>query len=301
MRWRGNRQSDNIEDRRGMRSPAMGGLGGGGGLLNLLPMVFKLLGPKGSIIALLGIGAYTLFSGNLDSLLGVGDTPPQEGRQIQQSADEQELVQFVSVVLADTDDPWHELFRRQGKTYREPHLVLFRDATRSSCGMGQAAMGPFYCPEDQKVYIDLGFYDELKNRFKAPGDFAQAYVIAHEVGHHVQTLLGISERVRQAQQKLDKTQANQLSVRQELQADCFAGIWAHHADRSRQLLESGDVEEGLTAASAIGDDRLQKQSQGYVSPDSFTHGSSTQRVKWFKRGLQSGSLADCDTFATESL
>lgn len=300
MRWRGNRQSDNIEDRRGMRSPAVGGLGGGG-LLNLVPMVFKLLGPKGGIIALLGIGAYTLFSGNLDSLLGSGEAPQQAAGQIEQSAGEQELVQFVSVVLADTEDTWHELFRQQGKTYREPRLVLFRDATRSSCGLGQAAMGPFYCPQDQKVYIDLGFYDDLKNRFKAPGDFAQAYVIAHEVGHHVQTLLGISERVQQAKQKLDQVQANQLSVRQELQADCLAGIWAHHADRSRQLLETGDVEEGLTAASAIGDDRLQKQSRGYVSPDSFTHGSSAQRVKWFKRGLQSGSLKDCDTFAAESL
>jgi predicted metalloprotease len=205
------------------------------------------------------------------------------------------------VVLADTEDTWHELFRRQGQTYREPRLVLFRGATRSACGLGQAAMGPFYCPADQKVYIDLGFYDELRDRFQAPGDFAQAYVIAHEVGHHVQTLLGISEQVRQAQQKLDQVQANRLSVRQELQADCLAGIWAHHAARSRQLLEAGDVEEGLAAASAIGDDRLQRRSSGYVSPDSFTHGSSAQRVEWFERGLQSGRLEGCDTFADESI
>ena len=305
MRWRGNRQSDNIEDRRGMRSPAMGGFGSGGGLLNLLPMVFKLFGLKGGIIALLGIGAYGLLSGDLAMIMGggsgTGDTTSQPQHRIEQSAQEQELVKFVSVVLADTEDTWHELFRQQGKTYQEPRLVLFRNATRSACGLGQAAMGPFYCSADRKVYIDLGFYDELKSRFKAPGDFAQAYVIAHEVGHHVQTLLGISEQVQQAKQRANEVQANRLSVRQELQADCFAGIWAHHADRTRQLLEAGDVEEGLTAASAIGDDRLQKQSQGYVTPDSFTHGSSAQRVKWFKVGLQSGRLKDCDTFDAERL
>jgi len=300
MRWRGNRQSDNIEDRRGMRGPTMGGLGGGG-LLNLLPMVLKLLGPKGGIIALLGIGAFVLFSGDLDHLSDSGDALPQTTQQIEQSGDERELVQFVSVVLADTEDTWHELFRRQGKRYQEPRLVLFRGATRSACGLGQAAMGPFYCPADRKVYIDLGFYDELRDRFQAPGDFAQAYVIAHEVGHHVQTLLGISEQVRQAQQKLDQVQANRLSVRQELQADCLAGIWAYHTDRSRQLLETGDVEEGLTAASAIGDERLQQQTSGYVSPDTFTHGSSAQRVEWFKRGLQSGRLEGCDTFADQSI
>ena len=304
MRWRGNRESDNIEDRRGMRGPIPGGFGAGGGLLNLLPMVFKLFGVKGGIIALLGIGAYGLLSGNLETILGggmQGDSAPRQAQQIAQSEQERELVSFVSVVLADTEDTWHELFRRQGKTYQEPRLVLFRGATRSACGLGQAAMGPFYCPADHRVYIDLSFYQDLRDRFKAPGDFAQAYVIAHEVGHHVQTLLGISERVQQAKRGLDEVKANQLSVRQELQADCLAGIWAHHADRTRQLLETGDIEEGLTAASAIGDDRLQKQSQGYVSPDSFTHGSSAQRVKWFETGLHSGSLKACDTFSTSTL
>jgi len=210
-------------------------------------------------------------------------------------------VNFVSVVLADTEDTWHSLFQKMGGAYQEPRLVLFRGAVKSACGLGQAAMGPFYCPGDQKVYIDLSFYSDLKNRFKAPGDFAQAYVIAHEVGHHVQTLLGISKKVQKAKKGLSNIKANQLSVLQELQADCLAGIWAHHADRSRQLLETGDVEEGLTAASAIGDDRLQKQSQGYVSPDSFTHGSSKQRVKWFKVGLHSGELKDCDTFSAKTL
>ncbi|RDH87548.1 MAG: hypothetical protein DIZ78_02970 [endosymbiont of Escarpia spicata] len=306
MRWRGNRQSGNIEDRRGMRTPSARGFGGGGGMLNLLPMVFKLFGFKGGLVAVLAIGAYSLFSGNLDSLLGGGmqGLSPEQGQQsqqIEQSAEEKALVRFVSVVLADTEETWHQLFREKGSRYKEPKLVLFRGAVKSACGLGQAAMGPFYCPADQKVYIDLSFYSDLKDRFKAPGDFAQAYVIAHEVGHHVQTLLGVSKKVQAAKKGLDEVKANQLSVRQELQADCLAGIWAHHADHSRQLLEAGDVEEGLTAASAIGDDRLQKQSQGYVSPDSFTHGSSKQRVKWFKIGMQSGQLKDCDTFSAKSL
>jgi hypothetical protein len=214
----------------------------------------------------------------------------------QETAEEKELVDFVSVILADTEDTWTALFRKKGETYQEPRLVLFRDVVKSACGMAQSAMGPFYCPGDQQVYIDLGFYDQLKNRFKAPGDFAQAYVIAHEVGHHIQTLVGISSSVQAARKKLSEAEGNKLSVRQELQADCLAGVWAHHANRSRQLLEVGDVEEGLTAASAIGDDTLQKQSQGYVSPDSFTHGSSAQRVKWFKIGLASGDMDSCDTF-----
>jgi predicted metalloprotease len=306
MRWRGQRQSSNIEDRRGMRSPSPLGFGGsGGGLLNLLPMVFKLFGVKGGIIAVLAIGAYGLISGNLGSMLGGGTSGDAfstgGGQPVKQSAEEQELVDFVSVVLADTEQAWQQIFRNMGSQYKEPNLVLFRGATKTACGYGQAAMGPFYCPADQKVYIDLSFYDDLKKRFKAPGDFAQAYVIAHEVGHHVQTLLGISQKVRKAKSSLSETEANKLSVRQELQADCFAGIWAHNADRSRQLLESGDIEEGLTAASAIGDDRLQKQSQGYVSPDSFTHGSSAQRVKWFQVGFQSGDLKRCDTFSAKLL
>jgi len=214
---------------------------------------------------------------------------------------EDEQSQFVAVVLADTEDTWNTVFRKAGRDYREPSLVLFSGSVRSACGFAQAAMGPFYCPADQKVYIDLSFYSDLQNRFRAPGDFAQAYVIAHEVGHHVQTLLGISEQVQRQRAQLSKAEANQLSVRQELQADCLAGIWAHHADRTRALLEEGDIEEGLNAASAIGDDRLQKQSQGYVTPESFTHGSSAQRVKWFKRGYASGDINACDTFGESRL
>ncbi|MCU7875933.1 MAG: neutral zinc metallopeptidase [Candidatus Thiodiazotropha sp. (ex. Lucinoma kazani)] len=308
MRWRGQRKSENVEDRRSMRAPSspLGGLGGGGsGLLNLLPTVFKLFGFKGGVIAVLAIGGYALFSGNLGSMLGGGSNQEnlsnQEGQSIQQSTEEKMLVDFVSVILADTEQTWQQLFQQMGSKYEEPNLVLFRGATKTACGFGKAAMGPFYCPGDHKVYIDLSFYSDLKNRYKAPGDFAQAYVIAHEVGHHVQTLLGISQKVQKAKRSLSEVEGNKLSVRQELQADCFAGIWANHADNSRRLLESGDIEEGLTAASAIGDDRLQKQSQGYVSPDSFTHGSSTQRVKWFKVGFKGGDLKQCDTFSVRTL
>ena len=302
MRWRGNRQSSNIEDRRGMSAP--GRLGGGGGMLRLLPVVYRFLGFKGTVIAALVVGAYLVFSGNLGVLTGSGGLTDQGAGQsapVAQSAEEQELVDFVSVVLADTEETWHVLFQRQGGTYVEPILVLFRDAVSSACGLGQAAMGPFYCPADHKLYIDLSFYSDLKHRFGAPGDFAQAYVIAHEVGHHVQTLLGISEKVQQGRKGLSEADGNRLSVRLELQADCLAGVWAHHAHRSRQLLEEGDVEEGLAAASAIGDDRLQKQGQGHVSPDSFTHGSSAQRVKWFRIGVERGEVQACDTFSTATL
>ncbi len=304
MRWRGNRQSNNIEDRRGMRGPSAGG-SGGGGMLRLLPSLFRLLGFKGTVIAVLALGAYLFFSGNLGVLTGSGGLTGQPDSQtvapVAQSAQEQERVEFVSVVLADTEDTWRDLFRQRGASYQAPHLVLYRGTVRSACGLGQAAMGPFYCAGDQKVYIDLSFYDELKQRFQAPGDFAQAYVIAHEAGHHVQTLLGITQKLEQAGSNLNETGRNQLSVRRELQADCLAGVWAYHAQRSRQLLESGDVEEGLAAASAIGDDRLQKTSQGYVSPDSFTHGSSAQRVRWFKVGLDRGDMDACNTFPASSL
>lgn len=301
MRWRGNRKSSNVEDRRGMRTAGSGGLGGSGGMLRLLPMAFKFLGVKGTLILLVCVGAYGLFTGNLGSLLtGIGNqqdtTVSRSAVPFHETAQEKELVDFVSVILADTEDTWTALFRQKGRTYQEPRLVLFRGAVASACGMAQSAMGPFYCPGDQQIYIDLGFYDQLKNRFKAPGDFAQAYVIAHEVGHHVQTLLGISSHVHAARRKLSTAEGNQLSVRMELQADCLAGVWANHANKTRQLLEVGDLEEGLAAASAIGDDTLQKQSQGYVRPDSFTHGSSAQRVKWFKIGLDSGDMASCDTF-----
>jgi len=217
------------------------------------------------------------------------------------SGAEDELKDFVSVVLGDTEDTWNEVFRQLDARYAEPTLVLYSGVTRSACGLGQAAMGPFYCPEDRKLYVDLSFYDELRSRYGAPGDFAQAYVIAHEVGHHVQNLLGISDQVQAAQQRVGKAAANELSVRLELQADCFAGVWANRADRSRDILEAGDAEEALRAAAAIGDDRLQRQAQGYVVPDSFTHGSSEQRVRWFRLGLEHGDLNVCDTFGTERL
>ena len=302
MRWRGNRQSSNLEDRRGMRA-AMGNVGGRGGLLRLLPLVYRLLGFKGSVVAVLGLVGYGYFTGDLDQFLNIGllggKQQSSANVKVQQSAEEKQLKQFISVVLADTEDTWHALFNQMGKKYQEPRLVLFRQSVNTACGKGAAQMGPFYCPADQKVYIDLSFYDDLKNRHKAPGDFAQAYVIAHEVGHHVQTITGISAKVQQAKKKLSQVNANQLSVKQELQADCYAGLWAHHANRSRKILESGDIEEGLVAASAIGDDRLQKQSKGYVTPDSFTHGSSAQRVKWFKTGLEKGTLKGCDTFSVK--
>ena len=304
MRWKGNRRSHNVEDRRSQRVSGMGG-GRGGGLLRLLPMVYRLLGFKGTAIAVVGVVAYGLFSGNLGQILGGGsfqENPSQVSNQpVKQSAQEKEMVDFIAVILADTEDTWKAIFKQQGKNYQEPRLVLYRNRVKSGCGFGTAQMGPFYCPADKKVYLDLSFYDELKNRYKAPGDFAQAYVVAHEIGHHVQNLLGTSTKVHQAKQKLSKVKANQLSVKLELQADCYAGIWANHADRSRQILETGDIEEGLKAASAIGDDQLQKQAQGYVNPDSFTHGSSRQRVRWFKTGLQKGTLAACNTFKARQL
>jgi predicted metalloprotease len=231
---------------------------------------------------------------------------PQAGPQQQQAGRpanpaEEERKDFVSAVLAQTEDVWKDLFRRMNKEYQEPHLVLFPGRVESACGLASAAVGPFYCPGDQKVYLDLSFFQELKDRFRAPGDFAQAYVVAHEVGHHVQNLLGISDKVHSQQSRLGKAEANELSVRLELQADFLAGVWAHHAEQSRQILEAGDVEGALRAATAIGDDRLQREAQGYVVPDSFTHGTSQQRVRWFRRGLETGDLSQGDTFSAESL
>jgi predicted metalloprotease len=225
------------------------------------------------------------------------DRPRTEAPQTQRSGADDRMVEFVSVVLADTEDTWKTLFRQRGATYIEPKLVIYSDAVNSACGYARSAVGPFYCPADQKLYIDLSFYQDLKTRHQAPGDFAQAYVIAHEVGHHVQNLMGISDKVQGLQRRSDKVTANQLSVRQELQADCFAGIWAHNAQRSRQILEEGDIEEALNAASSIGDDRLQRQAKGYVVPEAFTHGSSAQRVRWFKQGIQTGDPKQCNTFA----
>jgi len=252
-------------------------------------------GGIGTIVLLL----LALYFGLDPSVVLQGDptltAPPAETEPAGAARDE--LRDFVSVVLADTEDTWRVLFRRMNREYRDPTLVLFTGAVQSACGMAGAAVGPFYCPADEKLYLDLGFFRALRDRFQAPGDFAQAYVIAHEVGHHVQTLLGISEQVREAQSRAGRAEANALSVLQELQADCLAGVWAHHAERTRQILEPGDVEEALNAAAAIGDDQLQGQAQGRVAPDSFTHGTSTQRVRWFKTGFTSGELRRCDTFA----
>jgi predicted metalloprotease len=273
MRWRGGRRSSNIEDRRG-RVP-MKAIGGGIGGIIVLVIALLLGADPGQV-------SNVNPSSNFDSS--------------SLSAEDQELADFVSVVLADTEDTWNGIFADENLDYREPTLVLFTGAVDSSCGFAQSAMGPFYCPVDEQVYIDLSFYRDLKERFNAPGDFAQAYVIAHEVGHHVQNLLGISEQVQSAQQGVGEAEANRLSVMQELQADCFAGVWAYNADEARNILEQGDVEEGLNAASAIGDDRLQMQSQGRVTPDSFTHGTSEQRVSWFQRGLDTGDINSCNTF-----
>lgn len=287
MRWKTGRRSQNIEDRRGASARMPRGLKRGGGLgvvvLVLVAMYF-------------GIDPAILLQGTQSG----GQVSPARTYSTDNAADK-ELVEFVSVVLADTEDTWQMLFADSNRRYQEPTLVLFTDAVRSACGFAQAAVGPFYCPGDHKVYIDLGFYKDLKHRFQAPGDFAQAYVIAHEVGHHVQNLLGISQEVHEERRRVSKVEANALSVRQELQADCFAGIWAHHAHRTRQILEEGDVEEALNAASAIGDDRLQRQAKGYISPESFTHGSSSQRMRWFSHGLKTGQLSGCDTFSVSQL
>jgi uncharacterized protein len=279
MRWRDGRRSSNIEDRRGQS------LGGS---------VFK--GGLGTIVIALAVGYFFGIDPTVLLQLSQGIAPTQPGTPYQPTAEEQEQKDFVSVVLADTEDTWHEIFRQAGKQYEEPELVLFSGAVQSACGGASAAMGPFYCPSDRKVYLDLDFFKELKQRFGAPGDFAQAYVIAHEVGHHVQNLLGTSDKVRAAQQGLDTAGSNALSVKLELQADCFAGLWANHADRSRKILEQGDVDEALNAATAIGDDRLQQEARGYVVPESFTHGTSQQRKEWFSRGMQGGEVSDCNTF-----
>ncbi len=281
MRWAGRRSSSNVEDRRGMRFKGAGGIGLGTIVLALIALYF---GQDPSVV-----------------LQGVQPTQQAEQVPYEESAEEAQLREFISVVLADTEETWAALFAMNGSTYQEPTLVLFSGAVESACGFAQAAVGPFYCPADRQLYIDLSFYRDLQTRFGAPGDFAQAYVIAHEVGHHVQTLLGISERNMAARRAVSQEEANALSVRQELQADCFAGVWAHNANRERQLLEPGDIEEGLNAASAIGDDRLQQQSRGYVAPESFTHGSSEQRMRWFKRGYESGDVNACDTFSQREL
>ncbi len=285
MRWRGKQESSNIEDRRGSRMPGGRQIGIGGVVLGLVALYFT----KDPTLL-------------LQSLTGGGEMAQQEQTgPYQESSQEAESRQLVAVTLADTEVVWGQLFQQAGQRYEEPKLVLFTGVVSSACGSADAAAGPFYCPGDHQVYIDLSFYDELSQRFGAPGDFAKAYVIAHEVAHHVQNLLGTSDQVHRARQQGNETQANAMSVRLELQADCYAGVWAHHANQQRQLLESGDVEAALNAASAIGDDRLQKQTRGYVTPDSFTHGTSAQRVHWFKRGIESGDVQQCDTFAARQL
>jgi predicted metalloprotease len=279
MRWRTGRRSSNIEDRRGKRLRRGAFRGGIGTIVIALALAYFL-----------GIDPQVLFQ----LQQGLGPEITVDTRK--PSPEEDQLAEFVSVVLADTEDTWREIFQKSGRKYQEPVLVMFSGSVQSACGMADAAMGPFYCPADRKVYIDLAFFDDLRRLHGAPGDFAQAYVIAHEVGHHVQNLLGITNKVRMAQRAVAKAEANELSVRMELQADCFAGLWGNHADRSRQILEQGDVEEALNAASAIGDDRLQKKGMGYVVPESFTHGTSRQRVHWFRRGIDSGDPDSCDSF-----
>ncbi len=299
MRWKDGRRSSNVEDRRGMST---GRVVGSSMVFRLLPMLIR--SKIGRWVLVLGVVIFfgaKMLGFDLMPLLTGGQTGPGTIQTQSFSAEEQELADFVSVVLADTEETWESVFHSLGRDYEHPGLVLFTDRVQSACGSAHSAMGPFYCPGDRKVYIDLSFYHDLKNRHGAPGDFAQAYVIAHEVGHHVQALLGISGKIHAARSKASETEANQLSVMQELQADCFAGLWGYHAHTNRQLLDSGDFEEALTAASAIGDDRLQRQSQGTVTPDSFTHGSSAQRVRWFKRGFESGKISECDTFNTDSL
>jgi predicted metalloprotease len=277
MRWQGERRSNNVEDRRGIS--LRGGAIGGGAVL--IAVVAALLGaPPGLVRALLG---------------GGGTTQEQTSRQ--PTPGEEKAADFVKVILASTEDVWAANLPTEGPDYEPPRLVLFTDMVESACGTASAAVGPFYCPPDRRVYLDLGFFAELAQRFGAPGDFAQAYVVAHEIGHHVQNLMGISSKVASARSRVSREEANRISVRTELQADCLAGVWAFHANRTRHLLEPGDVEEGLRAAAAIGDDTLQKSSRGYVVPESFTHGSSAQRVSWFKTGMKTGQLRDCDTFA----
>ena len=302
MRWRQGRRSSNVEDRRGEKAP--GGGGGMGGLGNLLALAPFLLRSKKGWLILLALGALYYFGGNLFSGMQSTESPSlgpdaQTAPGTQSAGPEDEVAQFVSVVLADTEDTWGSLFQQAGSQYSPPKLVLYNDAVRSACGLSSAAVGPFYCPGDQKVYLDLSFLNELK-KLGAPGDFAFAYVIAHEVGHHVQNLQGVSEKVQQARMRADKVTSNRLSVMLELQADCYAGVWAFYAHRDRNMLEPGDIEEGLRAAAAVGDDHLQRRAGRAVSPDAFTHGSAEQRAYWFNQGFSTGDVNKCNTFAALS-
>jgi predicted metalloprotease len=285
MRWKEGRRSENVEDRRGV-TPAGIAIGGGiGTLLLALAAIFLGADPRQVLNA--------LQQQNQQAPAGQAAAP--------RSPEEEERVDFVKVVLGYTEDVWTDVFRKMGKEYRKPTLVTFDGQVKSACGMASAAVGPFYCPGDSNVYIDVSFFKELENKFNSPGDFAQAYVVAHEVGHHVQNLLGISNKVHAEQSRMSKEEANELSVRLELQADFLAGVWANHAQKTQRILEPGDVESGLRAATAIGDDRLQLEAQGYVVPDSFTHGTSKQRVRWFRKGLETGDIEQGDTFNTREL
>jgi predicted metalloprotease len=284
MLWQGRRQSTNVDDRRGIGA---GGLAVGGGVIGIIIFLLNMF---------LGGGSETLDPSIIQQL-------PGESRQLSpdEKAREDQRAEFVKVVLADTEDVWGELFQQAGESYPPPTLVLFRDGVQSGCGNASAQSGPFYCPADQKLYIDLSFYQELQDRFQAPGDFAMAYVIAHEVGHHIQTLNGTSEKLTRARQSMGQGEFNRLSVKMELQADFLAGVWAHHAQKMKNILEEGDIEEALNAANAIGDDRLQKESQGRVVPDAFTHGTSEQRMYWFKKGFTTGDMKQGDTFNSPDL
>ncbi len=296
MKWDGNRESDNVEDRRDGNDGGSGGGGGfgfGGRSIGLGTIAIALVASY-----FLGVSPMTVLS----LLSGGGQNAPlQQSPTAHRPPANDQMAKFVSTVLADTEDTWTELFRESGAQYVRPKLVLFTGRTPTACGTGETAAGPFYCPTDQKVYIDLQFYQTMRQRFHVSSDFAQAYVIAHEVGHHVQNLSGIMAKVDKVRRNGSEKQANAMSVRLELQADCFAGVWAYHANQARSILESGDIEGALQAANAIGDDTLQRQSQGTVVPDSFTHGSSAQRVRWFKRGIESGRLNNCNTFDTAQL
>src|SRR3954452_25033155 len=281
MLWQGQRESENVDDARGS---------GGGRLV--------LGGGIGTVVLVV---LYLVLGGDPQALFNSQQAQLPQSAQFDSQAPRDEASKFVAVVLADTEDAWHTIFRQMGREYEEPKLVLFSDQTRSGCGFASAASEPFYCPEDRRLYIDLAFYRMLRDKFGAPGDFAQAYVIAHEVGHHVQNLLGISDKVQAARGRVSEAEYNQLSVRLELQADFLAGVWAHYADRVKHVVEAGDIDEAIKAASAVGDDNLQRQSRGYVVPDSFTHGSSAQRVRWFRKGYETGDLNQGDTFQARDL
>jgi predicted metalloprotease len=289
MRLEDQQRSENVEDRRGMRIPGGRAVAGGGIGVIVIALIAMFL----------GIDPGVVMQGARD--VSVATAPREAPVPTKQPSRDDRMADFIAAVLGSTEDTWTEIFARGGKNYEKPVLVLFSGAVQSACGFAQAAVGPFYCPADHKLYIDLAFYRDLQDKFRAPGDFAQAYVIAHEIGHHVQNQLGIAEQVRRAQSRASERQGNALQVRMELQADCLAGIWAAYANSSKRILEPGDVEEGLRAASAVGDDRIQMASRGYVSPESFTHGSSEQRMRWFRRGLETGDLKACDTFKASQL